>query len=115
MSQDILQEIDKNIHKAKKVVDFADALKRLQMTKDFKTVFTEGYFQAEAVRLVHLKADQSFQSPESQRSIIQQIDAVGSLHQYFQTVVHKAAMASKSIAADEEEREELLTEDKAND
>lgn len=114
MTQDILQAIDANIKKAKKLTDIADALERLQMNKDFKAVVQTGYFQDEAVRLVHLKADQNFQSADAQRSIVQQIDAIGALHQYFQTVFHKAAMAKKSIEADETAREEILNEDESN-
>lgn len=115
MTQDTIQQIDANIKKAKKLTDFAGALERLQMNKDFKTVIQVGYFQDEAVRLVHLKADQNFQSADAQRSIVQQMDAIGSLHQYFQTTFHKANMAQKSIDADEATREEILAEDEIND
>lgn len=111
MTEDTLQEIDANLKKAKKVVDFADALERLQLNKDFKTVIQMGFFQEEAVRLVHLKADPAFQSAEAQQSIVQQMDAIGALHQYFQTVFQKASMARNSMAADEEMREELLNEE----
>lgn len=114
MHSNLLQEIDANIKKAKKLTDVADALERLQSNKDFKTVIQTGYFQDEAIRLVHLKADPSFQSAESQRSVVQQMDAIGALHQYFQTVFHKAAVARKSITDSEETREELLEEDKDN-
>jgi hypothetical protein len=115
MQQDQIQVIDANIKKAKKLTDFAGALERLQMNKDFKTVIQGGYFQDEAVRLVHLKADQNFQSADAQRSIVQQMDAIGALHQFFQTVFHKSNMAQKSIEADEATREEILAEDALND
>lgn len=114
MNQDTLQEIDISIKKAKKLTDTADALQRLQLNKDFKTVVESGYFQDEAVRLVHLKADQNFQSPDAQRSIVQQIDAIGALHQYFQTVFYKATVARKSIDSDEETRQEILAEEQIN-
>lgn len=107
---DQLQEIELNIKQAQKLVDLGNALERLRSNNDFKKVITEGYFEQEAVRLVHLKADQNMQTAERQQSIIAQMDAIGALNQYFQTVFHRASLASKAIEADEQTREELLEE-----
>lgn len=105
-----IQEIELNIKQAQKIVELGNALERLRNNSDFKKVISEGYFEQEAVRLVHLKSDQNMQSPDSQKSIIAQIDAIGALNQYFQTVFHRASLAGKAIEADEETREELLAE-----
>ena len=110
MSEAAIQQIESNIQRAKKVVEFGDAIGRLRNNRDFKKVILEGYFEDEAVRLVHLKADANMQSAESQRSIVNQMDAIGALSQYLQTQLRLVDMAVNSIAADEQTRDELLEE-----
>ena len=110
MSNTTIQAIEANIAEARKIVDFGHALERLQNNADFKKVVKEGYFKEEAIRLVQAKAHPNLQSAESQRAIIQQMDAIGSLTQYFDTVFHKASLAAKAIASDEETRDEILAE-----
>lgn len=105
-----IQAIDANINEAKKIADAGDALERLRSNRDFKKVIMEGYFEQEAIRLVHLKADPNMQSPDSQKSIIAQMDAIGSLNQYFHAVYQKSQIAKKAVIADEEARDELLAE-----
>lgn len=114
MANDTIQEIENNIREAKALKEMGDALGRLQENRDFKKIIREGYFEKEAIRLVHLKSDPSMQSPASQQSIVDQIDAIGALSQYFRTVFHTAALATKAIYADEQEIEALLEEEKLN-
>lgn len=111
---DTIQAIEANIKEARRIVDLGESLERLRSNRDFKKVIVEGYFEQEAIRLVHLKADPSMQSAESQKSIVSQMDAIGSLHQYFNTVYQKASLARKAIAADEETRDEILAEEANN-
>lgn len=105
-----LEQIESSIKHAKRTVDLGSALERLFDNRDFKQVITEGYFNQEAVRLVHLKSDPNMQSPDTQKAIISQMDSIGYLNQYFSTVLALASMASKSIDADEQTREDLLAE-----
>ena len=105
-----LQQLERNIKEAKKIQELGNSLERLQANKDFRAVIKVGFFEQEAIRLVHLKGAPHMQSAESQVSIIKQMDAIASLNQYFQTVFHTAGMAVNAIAADEETREELLAE-----
>lgn len=114
MSTETILAIEENIKQARKFVEAGEALERLKSNRDFKKVVLEGYFEKEAIRLVHLKSDQSFQSPEMQASILAQIDAIGAVSQYFSTVLHKASIARKAIASDEETREEILEEELNN-
>ena len=74
-----------------------------------------GYFEREAIRLVHLKADPNMQSPDMQRSIVASMDAIGSLNQYFNTVRFKAELADKSVTADQQTIEELAAEELRHD
>lgn len=111
MSQDAVIEIEKNIKLAKERVDLGDSLERLRNNRDFKKVIQEGFFLDEAVRLVQLKADPAFQTMERQESIMKQIDAIGALNQYFQTIFQFAALARKAIESDQQTLEEILAED----
>ena len=111
MSNDTLAAVELNIKQAKEVVAMASALERLQANRDFKLVVTDGYFQKEAIRLVHLKADDKMQEPKRQDAIIAQIDAIGRLHAYFTTVYQLASMAEKAIEADEATIEEIAREE----
>lgn len=113
MSTEQIQEIELNIQEAKKIVAIGDSLERLRHNVDFKKVISEGFFKEEAIRLVHLKADQNMQTPERQQSIIRQMDAIGALNDYFQTLFYRADMAQKAIEADEQARDEILQEELA--
>lgn len=102
-----VQQIERNIRESQKEVDLGDALVRLRSNRDFQKVIQKGYFEEEAIRLVHAKSDVSLQSAESQKSILVQIDSIGNLSQYFNTVAFKAEMARKAIAYSNESLEEL--------
>lgn len=115
MSTETIQAIEHNIKNAKGIIEFGNALERLRGNKDFKRVILEGYFEQEAIRLVHLKSDPNMQSPVLQQSIVKDVDAIGSLSQYFNVVMFKTAQALKSIGADEEARDEILAEELTND
>ena len=110
MIKERIEEIELNIEQAKAIVDKGTALERLRNNRDFKKVIIEGFFEKEAIRLVHLKSDFNMQDPESQASILSQIDAIGVLSQYLNNVRNQAMLAGKAIEADEQTREELLAE-----
>lgn len=111
MTNDTIQRIEANISSAKEVVEFDKALQRLEANRDFRLVIRDGYLKAEAIRLVHVKADPAFQTPERQAAVLAQIDAIGNLLQYFRTVSQQARMATKAIESDEAARDELLVEE----
>lgn len=108
--ESIIQQIDKSIQQAKMLVEVGKALSRLSSNRDFKTVITTGYFEREAIRLVHLKADVNMQSSEAQCMILKQMDSIGALHAYLDGATFLAELAEKNIKLDEEERDELLAE-----
>lgn len=114
MSNEAIQEIELNISRAKELVDLGNSLERLLQNKDFKEVVKKGYFEKEAIRLVHLKSDPNMQTAEKQQSILDQMNAIGSLNQYFRTVMFQAAQAIKAIDADEDTIAELLEEEMNN-
>lgn len=106
-----IQAIEANIKQAKELAEFGTVLARLRNSKDYKKIIVEGYFEKEAVRLVHLKSDPNMQSAASQESIIKQMDAIGALNQYLQVVEYRANAALSALDADEATLTELLTED----
>jgi hypothetical protein len=110
-----LSQLEVSIKQANEHVQFGQAIEKLRNNKDFNTVFTKGYFEAEAIRLVHLKADPKMQTPQHQEEILKQMDSIGSLNQFIQAKLHIARLALRSIEADEETREELLAEGDNNE
>ena len=111
MTKDTAAAIEQNIREAKKALEFATSIERLQSNRDFKKVFQEGYFEQEAIRLVHLKADPSMQSEKSQKAILSQMDSVGSLAQFLTLGLQMGELAKKQIASDEQTLEEMLAEE----
>lgn len=105
-----IEEIEINITHAKEVISKGDSLERLLNNRDFKKVVVEGYFEKEAIRLVHMKSDYNSQSAEVQKDIDHDIMAIGRLSKYFNEVFRCADLARKAVEHDEETREELLAE-----
>lgn len=110
MISEQIEQLDISIKQSQKFVDIGDALERLYMNKDFKKLISEGYFETEAIRLVHLKADPNMQSADTQKGILQQMDAIGALKQYFHLQRYRAESAGKAITFDEQTREDILAE-----
>lgn len=113
MSDYDIETIELSIEHAKKSVAMKRSLDRLLKNRDFKTVFLDGYFEHEPARLVLLKADPSMQDDGSQKEIMKQIDAIGSVRQYMTTIIQLGRMAEKAMEEDQRTREELLAEDDA--
>ena len=111
MTTDYIEQLEANIRESRKILKRGEALERLYSNRDFKEVILSGYMEKEAIRLVHLRSDPAMQSPMMQESIIKQIDSVANLGDYFRTVAHKAMVAEKGIASDEETREEILAQE----
>jgi hypothetical protein len=111
MSHSEVHDIELNMKEAKEFVDLSKALARLSNNKDFKRIIVDGYFSKEAVRLVHLKSTPGMQAATDQASIIRDIDAIGSLAQFFTVIEHKATMAKEAIVECELSLEELRNEE----
>ena len=110
MSTAELQQLESNIKYAQKIVDLGDALDRLRNNRDFKKVIGEGYFEQEAIRLVHLMSDSNMQFPEIQQSIHKQLIAVGMFREFLETLTTRANMARRAVESDEATRDEILAE-----
>lgn len=106
-----IEALEKNIKLSQEFVDTANALARLETNRDFIKVVQAGYFEREAVRLVHLLADPAMQKPESRESILNQIQAIGQFSSYLQTVKAIADRAAHNIEADRATIDELQAEE----
>lgn len=106
-----IETIELSMAQAKHSIDMKNSFNKLLSNDNFKKIVTEGYFEKEATRLVLMRADPAMQADSDQKAINKQIDAVGYLRQYFVTLMHIGRMAEKTLADDENTREELLQED----
>ena len=102
--------VELSLEQAKSSIEKMEAFLRLVDNKDFELLFTEGYFKAEASRVVLLKADPSMSDDQSQKMLDKSIDAIGYLRQYIQTIMHFGKMAEKAIQDDRDTLEELQRE-----
>ena len=107
---DQIAQLERNISQAKELADLGTSLERLRNNRDFKKVIGEGYFEQEAIRLVHLMSDSNMQSPEIQQSIHKQMIAVGMFREFLETLTTRANMARRAVEADEATRDEILAE-----
>jgi hypothetical protein len=108
------EELEFNIKRSKEIIALGDSLNRLDTNADFKKVFKDGYFAAEAIRLVHLRSDPALQEPGVKAAILADIDSIGALASYLKTVRFLAQQARKALAVDEETLEEILAEELNN-
>jgi hypothetical protein len=108
--EQLVQEIQVSIDEAKKFVTDAEAVKRLFKNRDFKKIFTDGYFKEEPARLVALMTDPEFQSEERQRMLRDDMIGISSLRRYLMNVQRLGYQMEQRIKASEEELQELQEE-----
>lgn len=110
MIDENIKMVEITIEELQEAVKLAEALIRLQDNPDFNLVVNKGYLQDDAIRLVHLRADPSQQTPEHQATIDKQIDGIGSLINYFRRILSMASTARDEIADHQETLEALRNE-----
>lgn len=98
MNSNEAQEIEVTIGEFKHLIELDDALTRLKANPDFQLVFDNEYFKHEALRLVYAKGQGNVQSADAQRQITRDIDAIGSLLQFFMKINREADVAKRSLA-----------------
>ena len=103
-----VKALEASIQRAKLHIELGDALEKLATNREFTEVVLKGYFEQEAIRLVHLKADPALQNPDSQASIVRQMDAIGNLKAYFLVLRMNASLAGKEIADANNMIEEIM-------
>lgn len=111
MSEENVELIEISMEQAKSKIALMECIDRLTRNRDFKKIFTEGYFEKEPARLVKLKADPQAADPDYQASILKQIDSIGCLHQYLRAIHVQGQMAQRELVAHEEALEAELRGD----
>lgn len=107
MSDEQIQELEITMEQATAKVDTANSLDKLYKNRDFKKLVTEGYFEKEAIRLVHMKSNPRFANPEDQAMISSMIDGIGHFATYLRTISQHGQMAKDTILETEEALEEI--------
>ena len=105
-----IASIEHSIERAKEHVATKDAVERLTRNRDFKKVILEGYFEQEAIRLVHLKADPEFQTPEKQAELHNEMLAIAGLRAYLDRLIQIGKMEEAAIPSHESELDALRSE-----
>ncbi len=108
-----MEKIELSIEEAKKLMDMTKAIERLEHNKDFKKVFTEGYFKDLAVKMVACKAAPSWQTQEQQMNVEHTMLAISHLQLYLRSQVMLGVNAEKSLQAHQAERELILEQEAA--
>lgn len=106
-----IAQLEQQIKDAQGSLELGKALASLRQNPDFKKVMIEGYLKNEAIRLVHLKADPSMTSVADQASIVRDIDAIGSMSQYFRVLEMMGKRADSSISEAEAAIAEIQNEE----
>lgn len=110
-----LEQIEVSIDQAKASIELWQSFEKLKRNPDFIKVFTKGYFEEEALRLVKLKADYSMTDDlktfhKRQKLIDNAITSVGVLHQYTEDVKRKGQIAEANLEDLEEAKSAVLSE-----
>lgn len=107
-----VQEIQQDIQKYEAHAKLGEAFERLRRNSDFQAVIEQLYFRDEAIRLVQAKANPQCQNPIAQAGILRDMDAIGSLQQFFNNLVQGAYKAAEAAA---QARAELLIAENEED
>lgn len=106
-----LHQVGMSITAAKQLIKKLDALRSLQKNPAFKTIVEDGYFTEEAVRLVMVKGDVEFQTPEKQASVLRDIDGISCFNEYLRNLMLLGRAAESGLAGYYEEQANLLVDE----
>lgn len=100
---------------ANKALKLRDSVIKLFKNREYKSVFEEGYFKAEAMRLPLALCDDEMQDEVEQRILNEKVKSIGHLHVYLNSVIALGNQVEQSLKAEEEERErankEMVTDE----
>ena len=97
-------KMNMTMEQANTAIELRDAIISLFNDPKYKTVFEEGYFKAEAMRLTLAVVDNEMQDDIEQRIIGEQTRAIGHLHVYLNSAIALGNQVKASLEAEERER-----------
>jgi hypothetical protein len=106
-----IREIELSIEQAQEYTKVSKALTNLFNNKDFIEVIKVGYFKEEPARLVEMKAAPEMQTEKLQTAVMNAIDGIGALQQYFNTIWSMAREGEKAIADGNEALDDIAKEE----
>ena len=110
MSNQQVEQLEVEIDQARSIIALSDDINKLYSNKQFKNVILDQYFREESIRLVALKGDREFQTPERQASVLRQMDGIAGLNAFMHRIMVAADHARDSMAAMQEAQADALKE-----
>ena len=89
---------------ADKALKLRDTVLELFQDEKYKTVFEEGYFKAEAMRLPLALVDNEMQDEVEQRIIKEKMAAIGHLHVFLNSAIALGNQVQWSLEAEEKQK-----------
>ena len=111
MSNQQVEQLEVEIDQARSIIALSDDINKLYSYKPFKNVILDQYFREEAVRLVALKGDREFQTPERQEAVLRQMDGIAALNAFLHRIMMAAQNARDSLDEMQNAQAEALEED----
>ncbi len=104
------RQIEISIEQAKEMVDKKNMIDKIIQTKEFNEIFTVGYMEKEAARLVSLLADQEWQDELKQKSLFDDMRAISGLRQYIVNIRALGRQMERQIESSEAQLDEMRIE-----
>ncbi len=105
-----MRQLEISIETAKRKIELAEALAKLQKNKAFKDLILTEYLGNYAIHLVKNKASFGMQDETNQNFINDQITAIGHLDQFLRYTAQEGIQAKQALSDDRQTEEEILAE-----
>jgi len=105
-----IKEVELSIDMAKEAINKKKDFDKLLLLPEFNSIIEDGYFKVKASELVLLLASPGMQADTHQKELLKQINAIGSLRQYFHSIVAQGMQAESALEDFEATQTELLEE-----
>lgn len=107
-----IKQVELSIEQAKALINRAEQARKLAENKEFKELILEGYFNAEAARLVHCLGDINLK--DYQEDILRDLHGIASFKRYMQTIIMIGDNARNDLENNEATLDELRAEESLN-
>lgn len=105
-----ISQLEISIEQARNMVALRDAVVKLSTNREFKKVFIEDYFKAEAIRLVDLSADPII-TEDQKADVLVSMHGISVLKQYLRRLTQMGDIAEQEIKDAREEIDHIREEE----
>lgn len=106
-----IETVELTIEEAQKKVDRAESLRKLHGNREFKRIILEGYFEAEAQRLIGCIGNSAPTLKAQRDEMLLELQAISKLKEYFGSILREGREMEQSIR----EHNEMLAEMRAEE